>query len=988
MAVTVVNMIPNSMSNETQRDAEPNITASYLDPTQIAASPFTPDPLSSGNAPIYVSTDSGATWSLNVVLPGGNKTGDTTLRFVGPSNVLYAGILRTDTGALEILRKANFTAAGLMTSLLTKTNDDQPYVEGATVMAGAGTGSDRVYVGHNDLAGFPGATATIHLSLDAATAPAPAGFASHLIETRTPPAQDGPPIRPAAHLDGTVYGVYMAWRSASTTDIVVVRDDSWGSAATPFASLTDPADSLAGRLVATGQSRTALGNVLGTQRVGGQCAIAVDPRNSSIVYIAWADGTTGANQTIHVRRSTNRGGTWSADIRTIPTATNPGLAINQHGRVGFLYQQLHDPGTGNRWNTRFESWDANLGTPTNVSLADVPDANGGYAGPNPIGDYSGLVAVGKSFYGIFSGNNTPDNANFPSGVTYQRNANFTTHVLTDLAANTVPASIDPFFFKVTTVEPKDDFYVRDWTDSPASWDNGAEPSSHPAFYVNSDVWNRRGTLPGGFANDQPENEAAGNGAGNIGDNWAFARVRRKAPATAGSQTVTAHFLVSKFGTGSAYVDATSLDPDVTFLNPDPSLVFNAADVGPVTAGPVQWHLAPVASTHLCLAVEITGPNDPFVAPSLLGNTPGWPTTDLRVVNDNNKAQRNMGLSTTPARGVGQSDCYYAIVRNAATVARDVEIRYRADERVISPFEGAMIEIAGGKEVPLDEGGTIRLPGMKPGENRWIGLRFPASKGRSGQARAVTFDEIVNGVPVNGFAIGARVASLREVIREKVERHRSEITRLAALGVAEVAEDARRSDRFAEAKSLGRTKYVRFVATQMDALERGVASLESTAELFGVAAAFRSLALAIESGDPAAVAVCHDCLLNRIDAALTMRQLAGGDVAGILHNVRWQLDLVRRSPRLAAISCSAELAESSESFVDGYGVRRITNREYPEYVRGWLRCLSDLARELEDKALVQRIEAIEQALDADLPKLQRAHQDYLRRLDEVSRKRSN
>ena len=96
MQFRVVNMIPNSMSNESQRDAEPNITATFLDPSRIAAPAFTPDPLSSGNAPIYVSTDGGSTWTLNVVLPGGNKTGDTTLRFDGPSNVLYARILRTE----------------------------------------------------------------------------------------------------------------------------------------------------------------------------------------------------------------------------------------------------------------------------------------------------------------------------------------------------------------------------------------------------------------------------------------------------------------------------------------------------------------------------------------------------------------------------------------------------------------------------------------------------------------------------------------------------------------------------------------------------------------------------------------------------------------------------------------------------------------------------------------------------------------------------
>lgn len=985
MQISVVNMIPNYLSNETQRDAEPNITATFLDPSQIAASPFTPDPLGSGSAPIYISTNGGSTWTLNVVLPGGNKTGDTTLRFVGPSNVLYAGILRTDNANLVILRKANFTAAGLMTPLLTKTNDDQPYVEGATVMAGSGTGSDRVYVGENDFSpATAGHTATIDLSLDAATAPAPAGFGTHSIETRTTSGQDGPPIRPAAHLDGTIYGVYMAWRSATTMDIVVVRDDAWAAGASPFTSLVDPGDALAGRRVATGVSRCPFASLLGTQRVGGQCAIAVDPRNSSIVYIAWADGTTGANQAVHVRRSTDRGVTWSADIRTIATATNPGLAINQMGTVGFLYQQLHNPGSGNKWNTRFESWDAGVGSATNASLADVPDSNGSYTGNNPIGDYAGLIAVGKNFYGIFCGNNTPDNANFPSGVTYQRNANFVAHTLSDLASNPVAVSIDPFFVKVTTVATGDDFYVRDWTDSPASGDNGAEPSTHPQFYVSSDVWNRRGTLPGGFANDQPENEDAGNGAGNVGDNWAFARIRRKAAAAAGTQNVTAHFLVSKFGTGSAYVDSTSGDPNVTFVDPDPSIVFNAADVGPMTAGPVKWHLGAIASTHLCMAVEITGPNDPFVPPSLLGNTPGWPTTDLRVINDNNKAQRNMGLSTTPARGVGASDCYFAIVRNAATFPRDLELHYDAGAAVAKSFKGAAIEVAGAKETSFAGSGVLTLPGMQPGENRWIGLRFPAVAGKAGQILAVNFHELVEGVAVNGFAIGARLGTDDEVIREKLQRHRSELTRLVGSGVEKAAESAALAAKLAASKEIPPEAYVHFVAGQLGVLKLGIGSLADVAALFRLGASLAALAKAVKAGNFGAVAVSHDCLLSRIDSALTMQQLAGGDVANILHNVRWQQDLFRTLPRLSGTECAPKLVQGSENFVHAYGIRKATNRDYPKLVRGQLECLTTTAQKFQDDELLERVRDIEQNLGGDLAKLQKAHQDYLQRLDGLSR----
>src|SRR5262249_34232388 len=149
--------------------------------------------------------------------------------------------------------------------------------------------------------------------------------------------------------------------------------------------------------------------------------------------------------------------------------------------------------------------------------------------------------------------NTPDNANFPNGIAYQRNANFATHVLTDLANNPVAASIDPFFFRYDTVAAADDFYVRDWTDNPTTGDSGVEPSVRAVFYQTSDAGNGRGTLPGWSPNDQPANEAAGTATATPGDNWAFARIRRNAAAASGDQDVTAHFLVSKFGTGSNYV---------------------------------------------------------------------------------------------------------------------------------------------------------------------------------------------------------------------------------------------------------------------------------------------------------------------------------------------------------------------------------------------------------------------------------------------------
>ncbi|HSS75717.1 MAG TPA: sialidase family protein [Thermoanaerobaculia bacterium] len=459
--VKIVNMIPNSRSGETQQDSEPNLAVNPANPQQVAGSAFTPDPLSGPNAPIYVSVNAGDIWVLNSILPGNSAltgTGDVTLRFGGTSNNLYVGDLRGGAGLrLNILRTANFTAPGLMTVLVDRNNVDQPYVQATTVPGG---GPDRVYVGNNDFGAVGGRTATVDVSLDGllAAPPPPSNFVARRIETRATSGQDGPPIRPAFHSDGTIYAVFYGWRAftgvMATTDLVVVRDDNWAAGATQFAALIDPGDALAGRRVMTNlqvpwnnSSQASFGQ---ERFVGSNISIAVDPRTSSRVYVAWADYPGGVPPyTLHVRRSEDRGATWSvADLITIASATNPALAVNVDGQVGFLYQQVTGAAP-QRWETHLRR-SSDLGVTWNDLLLARPPANTPAATFIPyLGDYVHLLTLDRTFYGIFSANNTPDLANFPQGVTYQRNANFTTHTLLNTNNVTpVASSIDPFFFRV------------------------------------------------------------------------------------------------------------------------------------------------------------------------------------------------------------------------------------------------------------------------------------------------------------------------------------------------------------------------------------------------------------------------------------------------------------------------------------------------------------------------------------------------------------
>ena len=459
--VVVVNMIPRSLSGEANQDSEPTIAVNPANPLQIAGSAFTPDPAGGDVAPIYVSNDGGMTWSLNAIVPSsardGSMTADITVAFSTAGNRLYAGIIRFpfpgNRTRLNILRAVDFQSAATMEVLVDRTGQgvDQPYVQAITVATGANKGKDRLYVGDNDFSAPSGHTATLDQSLDAAKAKAT--FSSVRIEKRVTSGQDGPPVRPAIHKDGTVYALFHSWRTfnsttgAGTADVVLVRDDHGGTGANPFTALVDPGDGKAGKRVAQ-NVRFNFNGSLGLQRTGGDVAIAVDATNSANVYVAYNDDE-GADYVLHLVRSQDRGLTWSADIRKISNALNPALAVNSAGKIGMLYQQLTGTGAAARWVTKFES-SANASTWSAMTLATVPANNPPKEFDPYLGDYDHLMAVGKDFYGVFSTSNLPRKANFPQGVQYQRNANFTTNTLLDVDnATPVHVSIDPFFFKMS-----------------------------------------------------------------------------------------------------------------------------------------------------------------------------------------------------------------------------------------------------------------------------------------------------------------------------------------------------------------------------------------------------------------------------------------------------------------------------------------------------------------------------------------------------------
>jgi len=978
--ITVVNMIPASRSGETNQDAEPGLSVNPSNPQQIAATAFTWDNLAGSPnvtdvAPTFYSTNGGLTWDMAMNIPSKigamNPTGDINLHFSaspsGTTSMLYAGILHSNDYDMWTLRCPDYRTNVVMTKIDTRTkNVDQPHVTAITSLHGD-AGKDHLFVGFNNGWGMvspDGHTASVVWTLDAVAASL-GSMTLTPVEARDtgPPDQDGASNVVVAHPDGTVYAIFYGWRdwgaggmggAHAITDVVVVRDDKNGND-----NFTDlKSGGVAGVQVVANQIMQ-WGGYMATNRISSSnTMIAVDPNNSSRVYIAWADQPGNVDtQTLHVRMSTDRGATWSPDLITVPDAINPGLAVNSHGTVAFVYQRLVG---GLQWWTFFHRTTDAAGTvfDAGVKLSKADAGNPQPAGQPYLGDYLQLRAHGRDFYGIFSASNVPDMANFPLNVQYQRYADFATHTLYADPAKTMPVavSIDPFFFHSVELAPSDDYYVRDWTDSVSSGDDGAEPSTHAKFYKTSDVWNRRGTLTGEpFPNDQPASEDAGNGMDIIGDNWAFARVRRNAAADAGS--VTAHFVVSPFGTGSNFFDDSTY-PGLDLSAPDPpALNFAAGELGPKITEAYHWHLDPIASTHLCLGVQIDSTLDHPLDPPLVGHAPGWGSgTDLMVLNDNNKAQRNLGLSTTPARGVGFIKVgSWALIHNAATFTRDMTLQYdpgRFGER-------AQIKVFGGDV----RGNTIVLPRMRPGENRWIEILLPANAMSEGSWDAADVIELKNDQPVNGFAIGVRAGSMDQVVRDTLLNASSSFNRIGALyankTAAKVADDFRSKDQ---------KDFVTLVKSDLNQIAKVLDDLGGN-DPFDTRQLLEDVRTAVKGGDAGAVAMTLTTLANALDSRTTMIELAKGNRADIPQTVRWEKDLLADA-RFARLECVPALLADGRAFE----ARNATWRDYPAFMSRATGCLAEAAR-VADVNVQPALEEI-RSFPNDATHLQHAHASIL------------
>lgn len=932
-------------------DSEPSIAVNPQNTLEITIVTFSEPWGASTSAPVWKSNDGGFTWRKVTQIAAPSTAlfgpGDQKIGFDAAGN-LYVAELGSSPATDFIYRQT----AGPDDPLTVGASygDDQPHLDvDKGILSGC---SNQLYSPWlNTLLANWQSTVGNSITEGAAITSVPVGDNSSFPNRTT---------RIALGPDGKVYIIYKTREGAvdanfETAHFYVRRSDDCGTTWNAIGGTSGVP--VHGTTAVTTWFTNSFGNAtkgnVGRAR-SSDAWIATNPTSGDVYAVYTNRDASGFGQ-VFLTRSTTQGTTFSTPVRVTDGTHNsayPEIAVTATGAVGVLYIDYDDSGVHTLFRHHFSrSFDNGVSWTDEILQIEDPSTftAGTFVNGFLWGDYEGLTAAGKNFYGVFTGQSI-------GRATIQQ---------------------DPIFFSESGVPSDADFYVRDWTDSPTSHDNGEEPSTNSNWWTTGDVWNRLTNTSGGFnANDQPSHQDAQDAVN--GHNFAFVRVHRKAGASGGSPdvNVTARFLYADYGLGVPYQDVST--------TPSATLTFAAADTEktlPDGSG-IQWDLPATRSTHICMAVEISAPGDPYF-PELAGRAPGWPTTDWTLPSDNNKAQKNMDLSA-----MGESAgliAAYAIVHNAATFSRPVTVRYTVTPEVLRKLQGAEIGLVGGDNQALGVTGILKLPKMEPGENRWISLTYSAPKAKVGDAIPVSLEELVNGVAINGLTVAVHPAPLDMMIRENLKLHRAAFHRLEkAFDIPRASRQAAAAAKLLAKPSITAQEYLALLREGLPEITHILSELlqsQRSGDLFAAGKTLERLKGAVSSQDAGLSIQDHAAFLNKLDALQTMLQKAGGDPDDILQMVVWQRQLYSKVPALKLLNAAKRVVEESDEFIKAFGSPKAHEDSYPQMIRELLKSFHETAESLEKMNL--RLEpAVDEMAEhlKSTARLEKAHRNYLLKLN--------
>jgi hypothetical protein len=412
----VSNTNPNLTNTDTAGDNEPSIAVNPQNQNEIVLASF------SGGTGLWHTLDGGNTWTFQNSYPQppgegvpcdqqpdyarGNLLAVTFLTCTN-SNITTG---TTTNPALQTSWNWPLDAAGNL--ILTNTqgvgNADQPWL--VTAPQPGNMTQDNIYVAYDDFNGGP----DMQVARSAATNPP--NFTSDVqVGTTTLCCGSNPGLRLAA--DRRTGFVYAIWQDASTqnadnsvnANIHLNRTTDGGATW----GLNGNANGIVVASGASNQRNPKFGTV--NALIGGVHHAAVDPVTGD-VYVVYAcgDGTGGDNPLCIRRGQRNATGGLTMGTPSVITTRHsalPSVAVASNGVIGVL-------------STAFDGFSSD-GFPifsAHLSLSDdhgatwgdrvletslSPVTDNGNNRQRVLGDYQELAAVGRTFYGTFTGNGVP-----------------------------------------------------------------------------------------------------------------------------------------------------------------------------------------------------------------------------------------------------------------------------------------------------------------------------------------------------------------------------------------------------------------------------------------------------------------------------------------------------------------------------------------------------------------------------------------------------